>query len=96
MEKRLSREEKGNRGRGRGAEKSKVHDILVCKYLHESYYHIKLVYIKKNLTKSKPAAWGCSLVIEHLLSLPEALGSIPSTEKAKQNKQKAGHGGTLL
>lgn len=96
MEKRLSREEKGNRGRRRGAEKLKVHDTLVCKYLHETYYHIKLIYIKKNPTKSKPGAWECSLVIKHLLSLPEALGSIPSTEKAKQNKQKAGRDGTLL
>lgn len=76
MEKRLSREEKRNRGRRKGAEKLKVHDTLVCKYLHETYYHIKLVYIKKKPTKSKPGARERSLVIKHLLSLPEALAGL--------------------
>lgn len=51
---------KGNSG-GEGSEKSKVHDILVCKHLYETYYYIKLVYIFKNLWNQSQgpgdAAW---------------------------------------
>jgi hypothetical protein len=38
--------------------------------------------------KKDKRGWGCKLVVECLLSLQEALGSIPSTAKTKKGKEK--------
>lgn len=42
--------------------------------------------IALNLIKKMIHGWGCGLVLEHLTSIWEALGSIPNTRRKRKTK----------